>query len=70
MTTIQLLIIIVSALTIGMLMIKYLEGDLSYEDKIIHRGNLVDSRDRIIGTFYTIQRTYESGRIKIITQKL
>lgn len=59
---------IILLLILPILVVKYLKGDFNYTDEIIHQGNLVDEKDRCTGSFFTIKRTYESGRIKIFTK--
>lgn len=64
---IHLYIMIGIIVALGYFGIKYLDGDFTIvSEDIIAEGNLVDSDKTVVGHYYTIQRTYQSGRIKII----
>ena len=67
---IQLIIIIISLFILGILILKYLNGSFTYKDEIIKEGIVENSVGRIKGYFYIIQRTYESGKIKIFKQDI
>lgn len=55
------------ALIAGVFMIKYLNGNYSYTDKVIEKGDIWSPSKNIIrGQYFIIERTYTSGRIKII----
>ena len=45
--------------------IKYFDGDFRYKDEIIDVRNITDEDGGLIITIYTIQRNYQSGKIKV-----
>ena len=55
---------------IAILIIKYFDGEFTYRDEIIDIQNLTDEDGGLITTVYTIKRTYNSSRIKIIKTEI
>ena len=55
---------------IAILIIKYFDGEFTYRDEIIDIQNLTDGDGGLITTVYTIKRTYNSSRIKIIKTEI
>jgi hypothetical protein len=56
---------------LGYFRLKYLDGDFTIiSEEIISDGSLVDSDKTVIGHYYTIKRTYQNGRIKIIKKEV
>lgn len=72
MTPDQLFFISCSILLLiaGILLIKYLNGDFSYDDTLIYTRRIVNRKNELIGTEYTFKRIYHNGRIKYRNQKL
>ncbi len=55
---------------IAILIILYFDGEFTYQDKIIDTTVYTDDKGGVIMTVYTIQRTYNSNRIKIFKNEI
>ncbi len=72
------IIVVILAFILGYFLLKYLNGDYSYEDKIIKEeqfekgriDNYGNKRSTEYVTIYHIKRTYLSGKIKLYIKEL
>ena len=69
MEYVNIFIIVSGIILMGVLMLKYLNGDFSYDDKIISQTNILGNQGEKIGVQTLIHRQYHSGRIKVIIKK-
>lgn len=67
---IWLFIYVLLLLAIAILIVKYYDGEFTYNDEIIDRLSLTDDTGVLITTIYTVKRTYKSSRIKLIKQEI
>lgn len=58
-------------IVLGYLMLKYLDGDFTViSEDVIKEGAIKNKQGERTGTYFIIQRTYKSGKIKLINRDL
>jgi hypothetical protein len=68
---ITLLIVCPFILIAAILLIKYLQGDFTYEEKIIDEGYIMNGRtEKPTGRYLMVQRTYDNGKIVLIRREV
>lgn len=67
---VTLAIVLPFILIAGILMIKYLKGDFSFEEKVIDSGYIVNDENKRKGTYRIIERKYDNGKIVLREERL
>lgn len=67
---VTLAIVLPFVLIVGILMIKYLKGDFSFEEKVIDSGYIVNDENKRKGTYRIIERKYDNGKIVLREERL
>jgi hypothetical protein len=67
---VTLAIVLPFILIAGILMMKYLKGDFSFEEKVIDSGYIVNDENKRKGTYRIIERKYDNGKIVLREERL
>ena len=67
---VTLAIVLPFILIAGILMIKYLKGDFTFEEKVIDSGYIVNDENKRKGTYRIIERKYDNGKIVLREERL
>lgn len=68
MSTMTVLIICSTIVILAILYIYWQQNVNIYTDELIKTGEVVDSRNRVIGHDYFYKRTYYNGKVKYFTK--